>query len=81
MSYNFIYSSSNEYSPYCITSMTSLLENNPELEDVHFYVLSNDIEELNKGKMQRLCHKHDAEINIVDCEPVIKEIFRGGGQS
>lgn len=78
--YNFIYSSSNQYAPYAITSMTSLLQNNRDLYDVHFYILSNDISSENRKKIEGLCQKYGADMEIIDCVPVIKEIMGGGAR-
>ena len=78
--YNFIYSSSNIYAPYCLTSMGSLLKNNQELSECCFYVLSNDITTAMKEKMEALCRSFNADLHIIDCNPVIKEILEGGGK-
>ena len=76
--YNIIYSSSNEYSPYMMTSIYSLLKNNRDLKDVRFYILSNDIQEQNKEKLQRICSEHSAKAVFIDCSPVISQIVSGG---
>ena len=76
--YNFIYSTSNIYAPYCLVSMRSLLENNPDLKPSHFYVLSNDIDESNKQKMEELCEEYNCMLSIIDCIPVIESIFEDG---
>ncbi len=78
--YNFIYSSSDIYAPYCITSVASLLKNNPELDKSCFYILSNDISASNKSKLEKICSSYEAEVKIIDCMPVISSIFEGGGQ-
>lgn len=76
--YNIIYSSSNEYSPYMMTSIYSLLRNNRDLKDVHFYILSNDIQEQNKEKLQRICSEYSAKAVFIDCSTVISQIVSGG---
>lgn len=77
--FNFIYSSSNMYAPYCLTSMSSLLKNNTDLNECSFYILSNDISFEMKMKMESLCNRFNAKLYIVDCCPVIETIFAGGG--
>ena len=79
--YNFIYSSSNIYAPYCLTSMGSLLRNNPELTDVNFFILSNDISQMMEERMRMLCDSFHAKLTVVKCEAVIRSIFAGGGYS
>ena len=76
--FNFIYSSSNMYAPYCLTSMSSLLKNNPDLRECCFYILSNDISAAMRDKMELLCRKFNVKLQIIDCNPVIRSIFEGG---
>ncbi len=78
--YNFIYSSSNEYAPFCMTSMCSLLENNEELENVKFWILSNGICQRTMEQMSRLCRQHSADIEFIDCDGAIRRIFENGGK-
>ena len=42
------------YAPYCLTSMSSLLKNNPDLRECCFYILSNDISAAMRDKMELL---------------------------
>ncbi len=76
--YNFVYSSSDQYAPYCLVSMASLLKNNSDLNDVNFYILSNDISDKNRDIMKKLCDDFSASLNIVDCDETISQILRGG---
>lgn len=76
--YNFIYSSSDIYAPYCLTSMSSLLKNNPNLSECRFYVLSNNISSAMRDRMKSLCGSYQAELHVVDCNLVIDSIFVGG---
>lgn len=78
--YNFIYSSSDEYAPYCLTSMHSLLRNNKDLCDVKFYVLSNNINNQTKDLMRRICDQYSAKLTFIDCKSTIYGIFASGGK-
>lgn len=73
--FNFIYSSSNIYAPYCLTSMSSLLKNNSDLRECRFYILSNDISSAMRDKMELLCRQFNAKLQIIDCNPVIRSIL------
>lgn len=77
---NIIYSSSDQYFPYCLTSMYSLLENNSELTDVHFYVLSNNICNTNKDKMLTVCSAHNASLTFIETEDIKKSIIESGAK-
>ena len=77
---NIIYSSSNQYFPYCLTSMYSLLENNSELTDVHFYVLSNNICDTNKERMRTVCYAHNASLTFIETEDIKKSIIASGAK-
>lgn len=66
------------YAPYCLTSMSSLLKNNPDLRECCFYILSNDISAAMRDKMELLCRKFNVKLQIIDCNPVIRSIFEGG---
>ena len=69
--YNFIYSSSNEYAPYCLTSIYSLLKHNKGLENVVFYILSNGITEDTKARISSLCREYYADAVFIECDQAI----------
>lgn len=79
--YNFIYSSSNEYAPYCLTSICSLLVNNQDLApDIYIYILSNQIEEQMRGRIRELCFRFSAKVAFIDGDETICKIFERGAK-
>lgn len=79
--YNFIYSSSDAYAPYCVTSITTLLKNNPDLTDAHIFVLSNAISDKNIRIMKWRCNEYKAKLSIINCADKIMNIEAGGGDT
>lgn len=66
--YNIIYSSSDEYAPYCLTSMLSLLTNNTDLERIRFFVLSNGISDEMKNLMTSFLETEKSNIIFIETE-------------
>lgn len=68
--YNICFSSSNIYIPFCISAISSLIENNKELlrDDLRIHLLSNDISEENIKLLRRLLNKYNIPLQIVDVQ-------------
>ena len=49
-----VFTSSREFLPYCTTTMISILENISNNTFVHFYILSFDIDEESKKKIEKI---------------------------
>ncbi|MGM9861758.1 MAG: glycosyltransferase family 8 protein [Muribaculaceae bacterium] len=79
--YNFIYSTSNEYAPYCATSIKSMLLNNSDLiGGGNFFILTHDIDDNNKAILQSICADYGVAINIIDCRATIEGLFSAGAK-
>ena len=81
--YNFIYSTSNEYAPYCATSINSLLINNSDMiseGEVAVYILSHDLDERNKKVLSSVCVNYNAKIKIVNCKDKVLELLSCGAK-
>lgn len=61
---NIVYSSSDLFSEITAVSIVSLLENNPN-ENIHIYIIDNNITEENKAKLDRIVHSHNQKIDYV----------------
>lgn len=71
MKYNFIYSSSNTYIPFCITSIDSLLTSNPEFKGKStFHIISNDIDGINLAILEKLLKQNNVELKIINTDDV-----------
>ncbi len=79
--YNIIYSSSDAYSPFCLTSIYSLLENNRDLKNVSIHILSNEISEANCQKIKSVCDTYHAKLSFIDTDKLRNRLTatKGGG--
>lgn len=69
--YNFIYSSSDIYAPFCLASVSSLLKNNEDIQgNSALYLLSNSISNDNVSKFQNLCDRFSCQLHIIDTQRV-----------
>ena len=49
---------SNEYVPYCATTMLSILKNTAPSNKIHFYILTTGIKKYNQNKLKKLGYKN-----------------------
>ena len=68
-----LYSSSDSYAFLAGISITSLLENNKSVGDIHIYVMDNHISEENKDKLTRVVISYERDISFVPM-PDMKEL-------
>lgn len=74
--YNFIYSSSDIYAPFCLASVSSLLKNNKEINGQStLHLLSNAISDSNIAKFKLICDRYGCNFNVIDTKKV-KELIR-----
>jgi len=63
---NFLYACDDHYAPYAGISITSLFENNKELDEVAVYVLVNGVSESNEQKFDELAKEYGRNIILID---------------
>jgi len=78
---NFLYSCDDKYSPYTGISITSLFENNKELDEIIVYILGLAISEANTKKFDQLAKQYGRKIIIVDAERIDKFLDDNGATS
>lgn len=71
---NVLYQSNNSYAPITGVSMTSLMENNKDIEVINFYVLDDQISDENVEKMKSVCAKFGRNIIFVDTEEILNQL-------
>lgn len=71
---NVLYQSNNSYAPITGVSMTSLMENNKDIEVINFYVLDDQISAENVEKMKSVCAKFGRNIIFVDTEEILNQL-------
>jgi lipopolysaccharide biosynthesis glycosyltransferase len=62
---NVVYSSSDLYSEIAGVSMTSLFENNKDVEEITVYVVDNGISELNRNRLLNTARKYNRKLIFV----------------
>lgn len=68
------YITSDAYSPYCGISLTSLFENNKEMEDLEVFIVTYDLKDDNKKKFDILAEKYNRKLTFIDAMPVIDDL-------
>ena len=64
---NIVYASDNNYSPFLLISLNSLLENNKkDFNKINIYILDDGINEKNKIKILKLSQKYSCEITFIE---------------
>ncbi|MGB4762506.1 MAG: glycosyltransferase family 8 protein [Candidatus Saccharimonas sp.] len=70
---NILYQSNDYYAPITGVSMTSLMENNKDL-DLNFFVLDDNISDTNKKKMQKICKQYKRQLTFVNTDKILKTL-------
>lgn len=83
-----MYATDREYAYICATSIVSLLENNKNVDDIHIYIFSENLTELDKVRFQKLIDEYGRKLEIIETENIINRFAdcdlpksRGGGYS
>lgn len=69
---NVLYQCDDKYAPFCGVSITSLFENNKDVETIHIYLLDDGISDINKIKFQKCAQKYGRVIEFVDTTNVVR---------
>ena len=69
---NVLYQCDDNYAPFCGVSITSLFENNKDIETIHIYLLDDGISDSNKRKFQECAQKYGRIIEFVDTSSVVQ---------
>lgn len=80
-SLNVMYASSNLYSSITGVSILSMLEKNPQIDKICFYILSYGITEENKERLKKTVKNYNKDIVFIDMEPYVKLVENMGVMS
>ena len=72
-----VLSSSNEFVPYCATTMASILYNADKSRNIHFYILTCDITDSNKNKLEKLKKIKNCTIEYPTFDENLLDMFVG----
>lgn len=71
---NILYQSNDYYAPITGVSMTSLMENNKDIDEINIFVLDDNISVNNKSKMSVVCKKHKRTISFINTDKILKTL-------
>ena len=72
---NILYQSNDYYSVVTGVSMTSLCENNKDIDEINFYILNDAISDRNLAKMQQVCNTYDRNLILVDTQVILQRLL------
>lgn len=71
---NILYQSNDYYAPITGVSMTSLMENNKDIDSINFFVLDDNITADNKAKMKAVCDKYKRSLTLINTDKILKTL-------
>lgn len=71
---NILYQSNDYYGPITGVSMTSLMENNKDIDTINFFVLDDHISEDNKHKMTIVCEQYNRSLTFINTDKILKTL-------
>ena len=69
---NILYTLNDKFVPQVGAGICSICENNKQIKDINFYIISYGITINNKKKMQKLVKKYERNIEIIELENLNK---------
>lgn len=75
---NVLYQFNEKYVPYAGVSITSLLENNKDAEEINIYILGEHISENSKNRLEALVNKYGRTLIFKDTELLIEQMKKIG---
>ena len=67
VSLDVLYQFNDKYAPFAGVSITSLFENNQDLESIRVFILGEDISEDNQALLQKTADRYSRSIIFIDC--------------
>ncbi|MDR2599837.1 MAG: hypothetical protein LBC73_06120 [Oscillospiraceae bacterium] len=67
---NVLYACDDSYAGYTGVSITSLFENNKDLDEIHVYITGYNISDENKEKFEKTAQKYNRNIVVMDVAPI-----------
>lgn len=75
---NIAYATDNNYAPYAVVSMWSLLDNAKIAKDITVYIIDNGIEQKNKERFIDIANQYGASIVFILIDTLIKGLLTDG---
>lgn len=80
-SINILYASDDNYAPIAGISITSLLENNKDIDNLHIWFLADNISRNNIDNLQKTVKKYSRTITFLDAEDSLTKVKEMGADS
>jgi len=71
---NVLYQSNDNYASITGISLTSLLINNKEIDEINIYLLNDKISIKNLNKLQKTCEKYNRNLIVVDTDKILNKL-------
>lgn len=71
---NILYQTNDYYGPITGVSMTSLMENNKDIEELNFFVLDDNIAQDNKQKMVTVTKQYKRSLTFINTDKILKRL-------
>ena len=71
---NVLYQSNDNYASITGVSLTSLLINNKDLDEINIYLLNDNIKQTNLNKLKKTCEKYNRKLIIVDTKKILNKL-------
>lgn len=71
---NVLYQSDNNYADLTGVSITSLLINNTQMDEINIYILNDNINSDNLNKMHEICHEYNRNLITVDTTEILRKL-------
>ena len=73
-----LYQFDDNYAPFAGVSLTTLFENNQDIEQLTVYLAAKDISEINRERMSRLAEKYNRELIYLNIDQIYQRIEQLG---
>ena len=71
---NILYQSNDNYAPITGVSMTSLFENNKNIDEINVYLLNDNISKKNIDKFKKACKKYNRNLILIDTTNILRKL-------
>jgi len=71
---NVLYQSNDYYAAVTGISMVSLMKNNRDIDEINFFLLNDNISEVNLSKLQFICDENKRNLIIVETKKILKKL-------
>ena len=71
---NIAYSCNDYYIPQTGISIISCCENNKDVEDIVFYLVSKDVSQANITILQKICNSYNRELKVINFDEIAYDL-------